>query len=196
MKRFFLLLIFFGASAGSSAQMIKPDTVLTDSLQTPAKTDTVIVKGRDTLSRSLTADTLAPDKKTNLRSPTGALLRSLAVPGWGQMYNKKYFKAIIVAGGQGVLLGTAIAEWKRATDAKNDTSLSSFQRLEDYRLHTNNRNMLLWLYAAATVVSILDAYVDAHLSQDTGEGVPQIGNIFLEPDVEKQALLVKLKINF
>jgi hypothetical protein len=189
-----LLLIFFGVSAGSSAQVIKPDTVLTDSLQTPAKTDPVIVQGADT--SSLAADTSVSGKKSNLRSPTGALLRSLAIPGWGQAYNKKYFKAIIVAGGQGVLLGSAIAEWKRASDAKNDTSLSSFQRLEDYRLHTNNRNMLLWLYAAATVVSILDAYVDAHLSQDTGEGVPKIGNIFLEPDVEKQALLVKLKIHF
>jgi hypothetical protein len=195
-KRFFLLLIFFGVSAGSSAQMIKSDTVLTDSLHAPAKTDTVIVKGTDTLPPALVADTLVSDKKSNLRSPTGALLRSLAIPGWGQAYNKKYFKAIIVAGGQGVLLGSAIAEWKRASDAKNDTSLSSFQRLEDYRLHTNNRNMLLWLYAAATVVSILDAYVDAHLSQDTGEGVPQIGHIFLEPDAEKQALLLKLKVNF
>jgi hypothetical protein len=196
MRKRLLLLIFFGVAAGSSAQMIKPDTVLTDSLQTPVKTDTVIVKGTDTLSPSPAADSLVSAKKPNLRSPTGALLRSLTVPGWGQMYNKKYFKALIVAGGQGVLLGSAIAEWKRASDAKNDTSLSSFQRLEDYRLHTNNRNMLLWLYAAATVVSILDAYVDAHLSQDTGEGVPQIGTISLEPDAEKKALLVKLKIDF
>jgi hypothetical protein len=192
MSRLFLFLLFWGFAAGASAQMIKPDTVLTDSLHAPAKTDTVIVQGADT--SSLVAGTSVPGKKSNLRSPTGALLRSLAIPGWGQAYNKKYFKAIIVAGGQGVLLGSAIAEWKRASDAKNDTSLSSFQRLEDYRLHTNNRNMLLWLYAAATVVSILDAYVDAHLSQDTGEGVPQLGNIFLEPNAEKQALLVKLKI--
>ncbi|MCI0406360.1 MAG: DUF5683 domain-containing protein [candidate division Zixibacteria bacterium] len=190
MRNLYLLLILFGMTAGSSAQMIKPDTVLTDSLQTPAKTDTVIVKGADTLSRPLVADTLVSGKKTNLRSPTGALLRSLAIPGWGQVYNKKYFKALIVAGGQGALLGTAIVEWKRASDAQDDLDL------EGYRLHTNNRNMLLWLYAAATVVSILDAYVDAHLSQDTGEGVPQIGNIFLEPDAEKQALLLKIKMDF
>jgi len=196
MRQLFLILIFFGMAAGSTAQMIKPDTVLIDTLQTPAKADTVIVKGTDSLPRALAADTSVSGKKIKLRSPTGALLRSLAIPGWGQLYNKKYFKAIIVAGGQGVLLGSAIAEWKRASDAKNDTSLSSFQRLEDYRLHTNNRNMLLWLYAAATVVSILDAYVDAHLSQDTGEGVPQLGNIFLEPDAEKQTVLVKLKIDF
>ena len=195
MRQLLLLLIFFGMTACSTAQMIKPNTVLTDTLQTPAKADTVIVKRTDTLPRALAADTSVAGKKSNLRSPTGALLRSLAIPGWGQVYNKKYFKALIVAGGQGVLLGSAIAEWKRASDAKNNTSLSSFQRLEDYRLHTNNRNMLLWLYAASTVVSMLDAFVDAHLSQDTGEGVPQIGNIFLEPDTDKKALLLKLKIN-
>lgn len=137
-----------------------------------------------------------PTIKSNLRSPSGALLRSLAIPGWGQIYNRKYFKAVIVAGGQGVLLGTAVVEWKRATDAKNDASLPLATRLEDYRLHTNNRNMLVWLYAAATVVSMLDAYVDAHLSQDTGVGVPQIGNIFLEPDADKKSLFLKLKLSF
>jgi len=186
MRTILLLVLTFGLAGGIRAQTSAPDTAL-DSLIQP-KTDTVIVHGADTAS--VKTDTLASDKKTNLRSPTGALLRSLAIPGWGQVYNKKYFKAIIVAGGQGTLLGTAIVEWKRATDAKKDLDL------EGYRIHTNNRNMLLWLYAAATVVSILDAYVDAHLSQDTGEGVPQLGNIFLEPDAEKQTLLVKLKIDF
>ncbi|HLG94029.1 MAG TPA: DUF5683 domain-containing protein, partial [candidate division Zixibacteria bacterium] len=118
------------------------------------------------------------------------LLRSLAVPGWGQLYNKKPLKAVIVAGGQGALLGTAVVEWKRASNAKKDLDL------EGYRIHTNNRNLFLWLYAAATVVSMLDAYVDAHLSQDTGVGVPQIGSISLEPDADKKVLRLKLKINF
>ncbi len=186
MRTILLLVLTFGLASGIRAQTGAPDTTL-DSVSQP-KTDTVVVQGADTTST--VADTLAPGKKTNLRSPTGALLRSLAIPGWGQAYNKKYFKALIVAGGQGTLLGTAIVEWRRASDAKKDLDL------EGYRIHTNNRNMLLWLYAAATVVSILDAYVDAHLSQDTGEGVPQIGNIFFEPDAKKQALLLKIKIDF
>lgn len=194
MKNPFLFLLIFGLATNASSQITASDTTAADSLQAKPKTDTVIVQGTDTSSR--VADTLVSGKKSNFRSPSGALLRSLAVPGWGQLYNKKYLKAVIVAGGQGVLLGTAIVEWKRATDAKNDTSLPAFERLEDYRLHTNNRNMLLWLYAAAAVVSMLDAYVDAHLSQDTGVGVPQIGNIFLEPDVEKKTVLVKIKVDF
>lgn len=194
MKKLFLFLLTFGVTTGIKAQTNAPDTTASDSLPAKPKSDTVIVQGIDTSSR--VANTLGSGKKTNLRSPTGALLRSLAVPGWGQAYNKKYFKAVIVAGGQGVLLGTAIVEWKRASDAKKDASVPSDERLENYRLHTNNRNLFLWLYAAATVVSILDAYVDAHLSQDTGEGVPKIGGIILEPGSDKKSLLLKLEINF
>jgi len=192
MRRFFLFGLLVGLAAVASAQVTPLDTTASDSLQAKPKPDTVIVQGTDTTSR--VADTLG--KKSNLRSPSGALLRSLAVPGWGQIYNKKYFKTVIVAGGQGVLLGTAIVEWKRATDAKNDASLPLATRLEDYRLHTNNRNMLLWLYAAAAVVSMLDAYVDAHLSQDTGIGVPKIGEIIITPSYEKKNLILKLRLNF
>ncbi|MCI0329670.1 MAG: DUF5683 domain-containing protein [candidate division Zixibacteria bacterium] len=201
MRRFLLGLIF-GLAADASAQVAAPDTTGADSLQPKPPTDTVLVQGRDTSSRG--ADTLAlpsatdtsgkktlvPEKKTNFPSPSGALLRSLAIPGWGQLYNKKYFKAVIIAGGQGTLLGTAVVEWKRASDAKDDLDL------EGYRVHTNNRNLFLWLYAAATAVSMLDAYVDAHLSQDTGEGVPKIGNIFFESDAEKKSFLVKIKVDF
>ena len=194
MKKLFLLLLISGLATNASAQIPAPDTTASDSLQAKPKPDTTIVQGADTSSR--VAGTLVSGKKSNLRSPSGALLRSLAVPGWGQLYNKKYFKTVIVAGGQGVLLGTAIVEWKRATNAKNDASLPLATRLEDYRLHTNNRNMLLWLYAAATVVSMLDAYVDAHLSQDTGEGVPKIGNIIIAPSYEKKSLILKLRLNF
>ena len=186
MRTFLLLLPVFGLAGSIRAQINAPDTAL-DSLTRP-ETDTVIVQGSDTTS--LVTGTLVSDKKSNLRSPSGALLRSLAVPGWGQLYNKKPLKAVIVAGGQGALLGTAVVEWKRASNAKKDLDL------EGYRIHTNNRNLFLWLYAAATVVSMLDAYVDAHLSQDTGVGVPQIGSISLEPDADKKVLRLKLKINF
>lgn len=193
MRRLLLLLVF-GLATDAIAQTSTPDSTA-DSLQAKPKIDSVIVQGTDTIS-SLVAGTSGPGRKSHLRSPSGALLRSLAVPGWGQLYNKKYFKAVIVAGGQAVLLGTAVVEWKRASDAKKNMSVPPAERLEDYRLHTNNRNMFLWLYAAATVVSMLDAYVDAHLLQDTGVGVPKIGNLFLEPYVEKKAFLVKIKVDF
>ncbi|NND71867.1 MAG: hypothetical protein HKN43_09820 [Rhodothermales bacterium] len=36
-------------------------------------------------------------------SPRGALVRSLAVPGWGQLYNRQYYKVPIVYAGLGLL---------------------------------------------------------------------------------------------
>jgi len=51
-----------------------------------AKADTVINKD----------DTV----KVSVKSPTGAMIRSLLFPGWGQLYNKKYFKAILVFGAE------------------------------------------------------------------------------------------------
>lgn len=194
MKKLVFILIF-NFNSHLQAQITDPDT--TRKNYPPSQKVNL-----DTV-RSAIPDTVFKDsivnhsmKKSNFRSPGGALLRSLALPGWGQLYNKKYFKAVIIAGGEGVLLGTALVEWKRAADAKKDLSQPASIRLEDYRLHVNNRNLFLWLYAAATVFSMLDAYVDAHLSQDTGEGVPKIGHLILEPDTGQKALLLKLKIDF
>ncbi len=189
MRKKGLTLLLFAVTSTASAQITDPDT-------TQKNYPPLLRINFDTL-RTTTPDTIFNDSiknqtiiKSNLRSPGGALRRSLVLPGWGQLYNKKPFKAVIIAGGQGVLLGTALAEWKRASDAKKDLDLAN------YRVHTNNRNLFLWLYAGATVFSMLDAYIDAHLSQDTGEGVPKIGNFLLEPDPKNQTVLLKLKLNF
>ncbi len=188
MKKLVFLFLFWGCGPYAYGQAADPGSAQKDRLASPK-----ILSGSvtQTLPDSVFNDTIKNEKmnKSALRSPGGALLRSLAVPGWGQLYNKKYFKAVVIAGGQGVLLGTAIVEWKRAGDSKKDVDF------EGYRIHTNNRNLFLWLYAGATVFSMIDAYVDAHLSQDTGEGVPQIGNIFLVPEAGKKAVWLKLKIN-
>lgn len=201
MKGWIIFLIFLGWASGAKAQVIDPDSSQKNYPPIPKiNLDTVRTGKPDTsfndsmkqppMTQSKDSMVNRPGPKSNLRSPTGALLRSLAIPGWGQFYNRKYFKAVIVAGGEGTLLATAIVEWKRASDARKNLDL------EDYRAHVNNRNMFLWLYAAATVVSMLDAYVDAHLSQDTGVGVPKVGELFLEPDAGKMALLLKVKVNF
>lgn len=186
MKKLVVALIF-GFASSLSAETPEPDTSKNYPPFPKLTSDTTVPAApKPSLNDSIVNETM---KQSHLRSPSGALLRSLAVPGWGQLYNKKYFKAVVIAGGQGILLGTAIVEWKRASDSKKDLDF------EGYRIHTNNRNLFLWLYAGATVFSMIDAYVDSHLSQDTGEGVPRIGNIFLESDVGKKAVWLKLKIN-
>lgn len=41
---------------------------------------------------------VAPDTASTPRSPRGAAVRSLAVPGWGQVYNREWVKAPVAAG--------------------------------------------------------------------------------------------------
>lgn len=57
----------------------------------------------DTTAAPPAAESKLPSPESKLPSPRGALLRSLAVPGWGQLYNGDYLKVPIVVGGLGGL---------------------------------------------------------------------------------------------
>jgi len=98
-------------------------------------------------------DTLLVKRK----SPTGAMLRSLAFPGWGQFYNTKYVKALLVFGIEtGLALSASYQnDQMRRYDKKGDTEAAKFFR--------NDRNRLLWWLAGFILFSMGDAYVDAHL---------------------------------
>jgi len=90
----------------------------------------------------------------SVKNPTGAMLRSLAVPGWGQFYNGKWFKGILVAGAETGLVANALVldQW-----AKNSAT-------ENERLYyLDNRNLSFWILGAVILYSMADAYVDAAL---------------------------------
>ena len=69
-----------------------------------------VLKSADS-SKTVTAvvDTTAPDdkkvKKVRVYKPGKAALRSAILPGWGQIYNKKYWKLPIVYGALGTSAG-------------------------------------------------------------------------------------------
>jgi TM2 domain-containing membrane protein YozV len=88
------------------------------------------------------------------RNSTGAMLRSLAFPGWGQFYNRKYSKALLFFGAETGLLATAI-HWNQKIHATDGEIHDSYE---------NNRNTTNWWLLAAIVFSMLDAYVDASLA--------------------------------
>jgi len=66
-----------------------------------------VLKSADSL-KTVTAvvDTTSPEgkkvKKINVYNPKKAALRSAIIPGWGQVYNKKYWKLPIVYGALGI----------------------------------------------------------------------------------------------
>ncbi len=89
------------------------------------------------------------------KSPNGAVLRSLLVPGWGQYYNGQKWKAALVCAAEIGEIGTAIY-WNRESKRVNDERFKLIY--EDYR------NASYWFLAGTIVLSMLDAYVDAQLS--------------------------------
>jgi hypothetical protein len=90
-------------------------------------------------------------------SPSGAMWRSLLFPGWGQLYNRKYFKALIIGGGEIGFISGIYIQHQRFKDAreKGDEYAANFYR--------NDRNRLGWWLAGLILYSMADAYVDAQL---------------------------------
>lgn len=99
------------------------------------------------------ADSLS---RTQRKSPTGAMIRSLLIPGWGQFYNGKWLKAILVFGLEAGFIGAAVYYNQKAQDAS--------QPEVNRRFYTDQRNTNYWRTGVVILLSMLDAYVDAHLS--------------------------------
>lgn len=102
------------------------------------------------------------------KQPYRAMLYSAAFPGGGQIYNGKYLKAGLVAGIQGYLIYAAVRNDSRRQDFRELAETASSPgdqalyeaRSRDYRDRLNND---IWWIGITAGLSMIDAYVDAHL---------------------------------
>ena len=100
--------------------------------------------------KTVVADSLARKGK----NPTGAMLRSIVFPGWGQWYNGKHFKAILVFGAEAGIIANTIRQNQRVQASKSEL---------EREFYLENRRLSNWWLAGVILLSMIDAYVDAHL---------------------------------
>lgn len=116
---------------------------------------------------------IKPQKKTG-QSPRIAALRAAVVPGWGQLYNKKYWKIPLVYGGA-VGIGYGIywnnAQYQFFRNSYQEAFLSgnpqniNLQRVEVLRNEfRRNKEQLIIFGILFYGLTIVDAIVDAHFS--------------------------------
>jgi len=112
-------------------------------------------------------DDLAKSELSKKFSPTGALLRSVAVPGWGQFYNQSYIKAAIIGSLESFLIYQTVYYWKRTSKYEdlyiNDSTETRADKFLQFDRYRDLRNQHLWFLGITVFYSMFDAYVDAHL---------------------------------
>lgn len=152
---------------------------------------------------TLTVETAAPLKKNpavlrdtipkSTHNPRKATIRSAIIPGWGQAYNKKYWKIPIVYAAIGIPVGTYIynKKWYNATNeaiqmiSADPMDTANYKQRVDEKLYiffTNPESTLPTLvnyrnefrrsmdYSILFIIitwglNVIDATVDAHLKE-------------------------------
>jgi hypothetical protein len=172
--------------------------VAEETLQAPLDTTELLQTppGRqETTSSILPPLEAAPEWKTPLleKDPTGALLRSLAFPGWGQVYTKNYLRGAVYGIGEVILIGAIYNFWTLTNEHKDNFEFAQRynrgaflqisgatllphdteflppeipgeqEEFDLYQRFQDKRNFYLWITAAWVFVSMFDAYVCAHL---------------------------------
>jgi hypothetical protein len=108
-----------------------------------------------------------------LPSPTGALLRSLMLPGWGQWYAQAYWKAPVFLAGNALCAVLTVVNQRRYAELQRqiaDASSGNADAIELFRLralrdaYAQRRDLALAGWVLAYLLAAVDAYVSAHLA--------------------------------
>lgn len=143
-------------------------TAIVDSVVAPSIDTLLFVPSRD-VSRAADVTNPVNFEDHLYQEPTAALVKSLLVPGLGQLGNRRYAKALFFAGLESWLIASTLHHGSLAKDAREAYLATEDLNLRrsyyyDYDAKRKNRNKYAWFAGLAIFISMFDAYVDAHLS--------------------------------
>jgi O-antigen/teichoic acid export membrane protein len=128
------------------------------------------------------ADTLYYTAKT-MKKPALAIGLSAVLPGAGQVYNNKYVKSAVIFSAQSALAGTAAYFYYSYFTFREQYGESATVTKEALTY----AKQVTWFSAAVYVYNLIDAYVDAHLSNFPDE------RLILEPDPKMNGVRLSYK---
>lgn len=181
------LLNIVRASFLSSARMLPAfwlAAVLAPAIFAAAPADSVKPESREQLREMLpegfmdsTFSIVAASSSEQRKSPPGALLRSLALPGWGQFYTGHPLRGTVTAVAQTAFLTGMVLKFRHRADLRNKLSQLEMNNGPEWPVDDPERIRLnfrikraqqkggdyLAYGATALLLSMLDSYVSAHL---------------------------------
>jgi hypothetical protein len=169
-----LLLVCFLIGFGFTAKAQNPDTVAVKS-----KADS-INKVKDSVTSKRYYPKITKEKTYNpdtLHSPHKAVMRSLMIPGWGQLYNHRWWKVPLIYAGLGTLAYTIVTEQQYYSSILVEAKLREkginagrslayagvsdtdvYSALDYYR---RNRDLSILGFVGVWGIQMVDAYIDA-----------------------------------
>ena len=123
-----------------------------------------------------------PDTSDSIKSPKNAALSSI-IPGGGQLYNGKKFKAGLILAGE-VL---AIVNWHNNSQlySSYDNANNDEYPLPKYR-YLEKRNKYVWWIGFIYIYGLIDAIVDAHLHPFEDVMAEELGNKQNSVEIKKE----------
>ena len=170
-----VLLVISVLPARSAVEEDSASVPPVDSTVSPSvSVDTVLYEPDHLLDRYSPVDNPQNFEKRLTQQPTVALLKSMIIPGFGQIGNRRYFKAALFFGLDAWFVSSAIKYRKDARDFRSkfdgvtgdDVASVALRReyYSQYQDSRDSRNKYTWFAVITTFVSMFDAYADAHLS--------------------------------
>lgn len=105
-------------------------------------------------SADVAPDTSAARHRPQQVSPRGAALRSLALPGWGQFYNRRPVKGVLLTSAYAASLTGIVIRQRELNQEPADHP---------------RRNTFIFAAIGVLFYSAVDAYVDANFAEDTAQ---------------------------